>query len=307
MQSAILPYVCFSHQVLSLSTPPIRRPATHEMTRQVLAEFSEICDTTADVGITAIAAWMACHSDRASLTSFRLLRAFATATRAGKALGLLELDPFSFRKPSGWFATGALDAPETSRHHSLAQISAVLAKASQEADTGSWEAVRLKALVHTYAFTGLRAREALGLTVRDVDLAVGTIHVRPNARRPLKTAASRRKLAVPAALSEVLSDWLPRSGSREWLFPHKQLTGPWFSGRPGHRPLDCVKALGKRAGVEGLTILSLRHSYATAAEIAGLGELGLQRILGHRRPRTQHGYRHEDLDQLRSVAELVKY
>ena len=305
MTMSSLPYADFFRQIRQLSAPPIRRPATAEKLRQVLAEFGEICATTADVTPVAIATWLASHPDRASLTSFSLLRSFATATKAGAKLGLLERDPFDFRKPSQWFQTGALDAPERRRHHSADQIAAVLALATQEAAGGDWEALRLEALVHTYAYLGLRRNEALGLRVSDVDLVDHVLHVRPNARRPLKTAASRRRLAIPEGLRPILRARLAHCES-DWLFPHKLLTGPWLTGRPGHRPLDCIRALGVRAGVPGLTILSLRHSFATLVE-SSYSELQLQRVLGHRRPKTQQGYRHEDLGQLRRAAELVRY
>jgi len=228
------------------------------------------------------------------------------ATKAGASLGLLDRDPFGFRPPRGWFATGALEAPEKPRHHSADQISAVLHRAAREARSGDWVAVRLWALVSVYALLGLRAREALGLRTADVDLLEGLIWVRPNDRRALKTTASRRRLAAPKALIEPLSAWRPLCGS-DWFFPHKYGTGPWFHGRPGHKPLDQVKALGARSGVSGLTILSLRHTVGTLAEGWGLGDLQLQRLLGHRRPRTQLSYRHEDLGQLRTTAELVRY
>lgn len=306
MTTSSLPYADFSRQIRALSAPPIRRPATAEKLRQVLAEFGEICLTTADVTPVAIATWLGSRPGRASLTSFSLLRSFATATRAATKLGLLERDPFAFRPPSQWFQTGALDAPERSRHHSAAQIVAVLQRASQDAIGGGWVAVRDEALVCFCCFLGLRAREALGLLVRDVDLANRLVHVRPNAWRPLKTRASRRLLAIPEALYPVARDYVPRCGSRIHLFPHKGLDGPWFHGRPGHKPLDRVRALGARVGIEGLTILSLRHSFATMVEEL-YSELQLQRVLGHRRPKTQQGYRHEDLGQLRRAAELVRY
>jgi integrase len=93
----------------------------------------------------------------------------------------------------------------------------------------------------------------------------------------------------------------------EFLFPHSYRTGPWFSGRPGHRPLDEVKSLGERAGVDGLTILAFRHTVATLAEGWGISELMLQRLLRHARRATQRSYRHADLNQMHAAAGLIQY
>jgi integrase len=158
------------------------------------------------------------------------------------------------------------------------------------------------------AFTGARAREILGLSAADCDLASGLIHIRPNDRRPLETRASRRQLPIPGPLLPVLAGWIGRDDRpSDWLFPHGDLTGPWLSGTVESRALGHVRALGERAGVPGLTLLCFRHSFATAAESWGLGELALQRLLGHGRPQTQRTYRHADPEQLRGAAELVRF
>src|SRR5262249_48814096 len=63
--------------------------------------------------------------------------------------------------------------------------------------------------------------------------------------------------------------------------------------------LDRVRRLGVRCGIEAMTLLSLRHSWATHAESAwGLSELQIQRVLRHTNTRTQKRYRHADLANL---------
>jgi integrase len=93
-----------------------------------------------------------------------------------------------------------------------------------------------------------------------------------------------------------------------WLIPNVYRTGPWVGGSPGHDPLDQLQALGRRAGVPGLTFQSLRHSWATHAESAwGLTDGQIQRILRHTNTRTQWHYRHAERNNLRAIAEGISF
>ena len=221
-------------------------------------------------------------------------------------------DPFDFRAVSQWLPANELDAAEPwPRHRSAEEIRRVLARADLEAQGGPWEARRLRAAVYTFAFTGAHKSEVLGLRVRDLDPVLHTVAFRSHPRRRLKTVLRSAVLPLAEPLAAVLAGWLPEVLERfprgEYLFPHHFGTGPWLSGRPGHRPLDCVRALGERAGVPGLTIVAFRHSLATLAESWGIGELALQRILRHARRRTQDAYRHPDLDLMREAIGRVKF
>jgi integrase len=104
----------------------------------------------------------------------------------------------------------------------------------------------------------------------------------------------------------VLRQWIPRCGST-WLFPAERRRAPWLGGAPGAKALDELKALGLRAGVPGLTFQSCRHTFASLSESWGIGELALQRQLGHCRVTTQRYYRHALPEVLRGVAERVHF
>lgn len=304
-----VPFADFTAQVLSLYAPPIRRPRTVEKLDQALREFAPFCPTTADITPTAVAGWIAAHAgSRSPIASFSLLRAFASATRAGITLGLIDsaADPFRFRPPARWWPDGDLEPPERTRHLSAVQARALLDRAERElidaAAPDRWEAMRLATLVRLVLSTGLRRSEALGLRVEDVDLAGGMLVVRPNGRRHLKPGASRRRVPIPHPLRLALEAWLAAVDS-EWLFPGVTRVGPWLSGPRGQKALDRVRQLGERAELPGVTILALRHTYATLAESLGFGELLLQRLLGHRRRRTQLHYRHEEIEALRRAGD----
>ena len=182
----------------------------------------------------------------------------------------------------------------------------MLHQADLEALTGDWHASRLRAAVYCWAYTGAGLLEVLGLRRCDVDLAARTIHVRSHPRRRLKTGHRAARLPIAGPLADVLESWMPRCEC-EWLLPGSRREGPWSQSGPGYRPTDRVKQLGERAGVEGLTVLAFRHTFATLSEDWGIGELMLQRILRHSRPRTQKHYRHHDAESLSRAASKVHF
>jgi integrase len=297
----------FAAEVLSLYAPPIRRPGTYRKTAQVLRELGALCRRSDDLGPPKIAAWLQRYPDRAATTRLALLRTLRPVCTYGAAAGYL-VDPFLFRKPRQWLPASALIIPECDfrRNRTAGEIRSILDLADSEALDGRWEALRLRAAVYSWCFTGARKNEILGSMVADVDILKGTFFVRPNDKRPLKTAASAAVLPLAAPLAAVLAGWMPHCGG-PWLLPHKFRRGPWLHGPNGGKALDQVAALGRRAGVDGLTILALRHSFGTLAEGWGFGELLLQRLLRHTSVKTQRSYRHQDLEQLRCAASAIRY
>ena len=190
------------------------------------------------------------------------------------------------------------------RHLTTREMGLLVRQARKDARSGDWEALRDLLLVEIAASTGCRKKEALGLMVDDLDFVENSIYFRPNDRRPLKTRAAKRRLPMTASVSGAAKRFLPHC--TKWALPHKGGDGPWFEGRPGHKPLDRVKALGRRAGVPHVTLLKIRHGFATTMEQHS-SELLRQRFLGHRKAKTQYGYGHEDLEQLREVSKLIRY
>ena len=233
----------FTADVLAVYLPPIRRLATYRKMRQVLGEFAAFCPTTADLTPAAIAGWLKAHPERRPETTLALLRTLSAACTYGVLVSAMEANPFAWRKPTAWVDW---DVPELEPPvHSSEEIARVLALAAQEASGGAWKAGRLRAVVYTLAYTGARKREVLGLAVADVDLIGGSVAIRTNRRRGLKTRSSCARLPIPAELAKVLAAWIPLTGC-DWLFPGAQRQGPWLEGPPGHKAIDAVKALGQR-------------------------------------------------------------
>ncbi len=289
----------------------LKAPATLALMKQVLREIGELKGVlkVSDLKPVTIARWLKAHPERSTANRDKLLRSLSAACSIGIASGYLKGSPIA--------ALGKLpdvdcdddDEGPKLRHHSMAEVKRVLELATAEAAAYplEWKPARLEALVFTYAFAALRKREALHLRRADLDLDEGIIHIRKRvAGKAVKTRASAAPVPMPPALVEVLRPWSTRCGS-PWLFPGVTLKGPWTGGPPGHKPLDQVKALGQRAGVEGLTILSFRHSFGTHSRRWGLSDLMLKAILRHTTLRTQKHYIHADPEDLRHAAGAVTY
>lgn len=289
------------------------QPATRAKMRQVLDEFEPLCASTADINLLAISRWLSSSGccRRAVMTRRSLLSTFRAACALGASQSYL-VNPFDTWSLDRWLPAPDpedLDRPWLCR--SGAEISRVRLRAACEARgaTGRarWRARRTWALVELAVWTGARAREILGAQTRDVDLAAGVFRIRTNPVRKLKTRTSRRELPLHPELVKCLSDYLPGCGI--WLIPQSCGRGPWFHGTTGYKPHEVVQQLGERVAVEGLTLESFRHTFATLAEDWGFGELQLQRWLGHTRPQTQRTYRHRRVAMplLAQAVEWIRY
>jgi integrase len=207
--------------------------------------------------------------------------------------------------PKGW-----VGPPKPRQHHSMEEIARVLALMARDVErkTGwaQWRARRLQALASVVAYTGMRKMEAIGLMVEDILLDERLILIVPRDGNRLKTVKSAQPVPIPEALAPILADWLPRTGC-VWAFPNSMHTNPWVGGSPGYKPLDRMRRLGKRAGVDDFTFLSLRHSWATHAEYWGLSDTMIQRVLRHTSVRTQGHYRHADSANIRAATRGIDF
>lgn len=123
------------------------------------------------------------------------------------------------------------------------------------------------ALIAFIALTGCRMREAFGIEIDDVDFSRRVIRIHPNTWRRLKTPRSTRVVPLWPQLSEILSEYLGRYGSRlnRLLFPSERLLARGEEGMitDSRKMLD---TLGSRVGFQPGEVRwnKLRHGYATA-------------------------------------------
>lgn len=292
----------FVDQVLDLYRPPLRAPATQRRMRQLLRLLGELGPrSTADLTTGLICRYISWRAESVCTNSIvGELSYLASACSHAVDEGWLDRSPFDSRR-----LEVREEPPADKSWHPLAHVRKVLRYLERRA-ARSWLDHRLFAMAATVAYTGLRRNEALCLKVADVDFRAGLLLVeaRPRLNR-LKTRASAAPVPIPPELRVVLRRWIRVVGS-DWLFPAQHRRGPWLGGNASARACDRLKAAGEACGVTGLTLQSLRHSWATHAEGPWhLGEGQIQRVLRHTRPMTSRRYRHADAANLREIGRNV--
>jgi integrase len=142
-------------------------------------------------------------------------------------------------------------------------------------------------------FTGCRLREILHLQWAHVDGERGLLFL-PDSKTGRKTVI----LNAPAL--EVLAG-LPRVGVYV-------ITGQG-AGTGDEKPRADLKrpweAVAKRAGLDGVRLHDLRHTYASFGAGGGLGLPIIGKLLGHSQAATTARYAHLDNDPLRRAAEVI--
>lgn len=305
----------FEAEVIAIHQAKEHAPSTIRQVRQVLREFRAVgvADTAGLTG-AAIARWKRAHPDRSAVTTLSHLRCLRALCVRARKEGRLAVNPFDVDRLGDWVRKDDRSA-RPRRQWSLApeEVRRVLARADEEAQDGDWAAGRLRAYIWTLLMLGMRPGELQRLETWDVDTRVRTLTIRaklvPVRGRPdrwwrPKSAGSAATIPFGERLAAVLADWIPRTGCR-WLFPGTRRGGPWTSGGPGVRPLDQVRALGDRAGVQ-LWQKSGRKSVGTNARGAGLTGLERQGLFRHADLATGDLYDEQSVEGLRPAAAKVE-
>ena len=142
-------------------------------------------------------------------------------------------------------------------------------------------------------FTGARLREILHLRWSEIDFERGLILL-PDS----KTGAKPIILNAPAL---ALLAGLPRLGV--------YVVAGTSAGARDEKPRSDLKApwalVTRRAGLEGLRIHDLRHTFASFGAGHGLGLPIIGKLLGHKQAATTERYAHLDSDPLRIAADRI--
>jgi integrase len=138
-------------------------------------------------------------------------------------------------------------------------------------------------------FTGCRLREILHLRWEHVDFERGCLFL-PDSKSGRKTVMlNAPALAVLNALERVGPYVVPGDNPEQ---PRHDLKRPW-------------DAVAKRAGLVGVRLHDLRHTYASFGAGGGLGLPIIGRLLGHAQAATTARYAHLDNDPLRRASEAI--
>jgi integrase len=170
---------------------------------------------------------------------------------------------------------------------------------------------------------GLRQGEALGLWWEDVDFEEGVMRVRRQLLRPVakgaplvvgpvKSARSKRTLALPAPLAKLLREHRARQVAERLAaggaWPDERLVFTTSGGTPVDHRNDAreFKALCERAGIPPYRVHDLRHTAATLLIAQGQHARVIMEVLGHSQIAvTMNVYGHVMDSQLRDAADAV--
>jgi integrase len=154
------------------------------------------------------------------------------------------------------------------------------------------------AAIRLLILTGARLREILNARWRDVDLERGLIRL-PDSK------TGSKPIYLSAATQELLSG-LPRIEGNPHVIPGAREREP--DEKEGPPRADLKKpwaALTRAAGLDGLRIHDLRHSFASVGAGASLGLPIIGKLLGHTQAATTARYAHLDADPMRKAVETI--
>jgi integrase len=147
------------------------------------------------------------------------------------------------------------------------------------------------AAIRFLMLTGLRLREALSLRWSEVDLERGLLF--------LPDSKTGRRTVVLGEASMALLEAVPRVEHCPYVFagekpdrPRSDLKRPWAM-------------VTRAAGLEGVRLHDLRHTFASHGAAVGMGLTVIGRLLGHADVKTTNRYSHFDTGPLRRVADAA--
>jgi integrase len=141
--------------------------------------------------------------------------------------------------------------------------------------------------------TGCRLREILNLRWNEIDLERGLLF--------LPDSKTGRKTVVLSAAAQAILATLPRLGvyviasesaGQKDEKPRSDLNKPWTLVR-------------RRAGLDGVRLHDLRHSFASVGAGAGMGLPVIGKLLGHSQPQTTARYAHLADNPMRVAANTI--
>lgn len=231
----------------------------------------------------------------------------STPTRANRALALLS---HMFTMAEKWrilpFGSNPCRGVERFKEkkrerflslEELARVGVVLdasdrlAKAGQSVTEGAENPFAIAA-VRLLIFTGCRLSEVLAMRWSDVDLKRGTLRIpEPKEGKPKTVVLNAPAAKVFATLPRLEGNPFVIAGRKEGEHL-TDLEHPWMR-------------LRTKAGLEGVRLHDLRHSFASVAVAGGASLPIIGALLGHSQPQTTARYAHLSADPLRAASEAI--
>jgi integrase/recombinase XerD len=200
--------------------------------------------------------------------------------------GILDHDP-----------TSELRAPRSRQRLPKVLSRDEVARLLQQPRGSSPAAIRDRALLETMYACGLRASEAIGLELSDVDLEAGILRARGK-------GSKERIVPIGSKAIESLNAYLEKArprlvGDRDQPRVFVNLRGGGLSRQGLYK---IVQGHARSAGLEQrMSPHTLRHTFATHLLAGGCDLRSLQEMLGHADIGTTQVYTHLSADRLRDV------
>jgi integrase len=147
------------------------------------------------------------------------------------------------------------------------------------------------AAIRLLILTGARLREILDAKWQHADFERGILFLPDSKTGPKPVYLGAVALAILASLPRLEGNPHIIAGMKDGA-PRADLRKPWA-------------AVTKAAGLEGLRIHDLRHSFASFGAGASLGLPIIGKLLGHSQAATTHRYTHLDADPMRRAVETI--
>jgi integrase/recombinase XerD len=158
-------------------------------------------------------------------------------------------------------------------------------------------ALRDRALLELMYACGLRASEAIGLDVRDVDLERGVLRARGKGSKERIVPVGREAVAAVRAYLQRGRPVLVGLTTEPCLFVNRRGSGLTRQGL-----YKIVRRHARAAGLEGkMSPHTLRHTFATHLLAGGCDLRSLQEMLGHADVATTQIYTHLSAERLKDV------
>lgn len=154
---------------------------------------------------------------------------------------------------------------------------------------------RLLVILELLYGSGIRLAELGALNVQSLDLARGQMRVLGKGRK-------ERIVPVTASATRAVANYLPRRAEVAKSSVRALLVGR-HGGRLSNRHVQrsVQRVLGDFADTAGLSVHSLRHSFATHLLDAGADLMAVKELLGHASLGTTQIYAHTSKERLRRV------
>ncbi len=166
-----------------------------------------------------------------------------------------------------------------------------LGEALDQVETERGVSASAVAAIRLLLLTGCRKSEILTLRWEEVALEAAELRLSDS-----KTGARVVSLSEPAV--KLLAS-LPRLPGNPWVIPGRK------PGTHLRKLDDAWQAVRSRAGLDGVRLHDLRHSFASRALALGEGLPVIGKLLGHARIETTARYAHLARDSVRASAERV--